>query len=342
MTRPTMAAATSMMAKSTSGQQKSHGKKEVPGQSQMATAKWQHGWGELSEAEMTSRIAQLQEMGFSMSAARSSLEVCDWDVNRALDSLFLHKVPPNSQGTTLDDLDIGKSSSSLGSISTSASGGSSPLIMPQKNPSLQDSLCDPTIPPVPLFWPSLPETRALSESLPRGSTAALVSHVMGSQGLNTMPTAKVAGPSQVSVVPKRTLAKVQHTWTCDPESADTQLSIEEGTFVHVWAESRTETGWVYAESLMCSSRAGWLPASMLQSIPPSKRWMGVSKPCHAVYQTQLPVEVGNMVLVDVTQTPVGDGWIFAEELSSASGRSTMNGCGTSGWVPIQCIKWAEV
>jgi len=56
-----------------------------------------HGWGEISGAEKDSRMQQLQEMGFSWSSSRSSLEACDWDVNRALDSLFVHNVLPSSR-----------------------------------------------------------------------------------------------------------------------------------------------------------------------------------------------------------------------------------------------------
>jgi hypothetical protein len=142
------------------------------------------------------------------------------------------------------------------------------------------------------------------------------------------------------VVPKRKLAKVQHSWAC--QCGETQLSVEEGTFVHVWCDSETPSGWIYAESLICSSRAGWLPASMLQWLPPTKRWMQVTKPCSAQYPTQLTVDVGNMILVDAAQPPVGDGWIFVEQLDSATGHRPADLVCAAGWVPIQCIKWAEV
>merc|ERR1719453_1842422 len=94
----------------------------------------------------------------------------------------------------------------------------------------------------------------------------------------------------VSVVPKRQLQKVAHTWEC--EEPDTQMGVEEETFVYVWAESQTETGWVYAESLICCSRAGWLPESMLEPLPPGRRWMRVSTTSRATFPTQLQIEAG--------------------------------------------------
>merc|ERR1712118_323126 len=112
--------------------------------------------------------------------------------------------------------------------------------------------------------------------------------------------------------------------------------------VYVWSDSKTDAGWVYAESLICSSRAGWLPAAMLQQLPANKCWMRVSKACQAMYPTQMPVQAGNMILVDVCMPPVGDGWVFAERLDSAPGHSVGEIPNLTGWVPIQCIMWAEV
>merc|ERR1712098_485577 len=144
----------------------------------------------------------------------------------------------------------------------------------------------------------------------------------------------------MSVVPKRRLRKVGHTWEC--EDTTTQLSVEEETFVYVWSDSKTESGWIYAESLICCSRAGWLPASMLQPLPPGRRWMRITTNCNATFPMQLQVETGNMVLVDASQDPV-NGWVYAEQVASATGHPSLQGLlGAGGWVPIQCVKWAEV
>lgn len=151
-----------------------------------------------------------------------------------------------------------------------------------------------------------------------------------------------AAAGAVSVVPKRRLQKVQHSWQCEEGMSDTQMSVDEECFVHVWSDSKTESGWVYAESLICCSRAGWLPESMLQPLPPGRRWMRVSTACKATFPMQMQVETGNLVLVDGSQDPV-NGWVYAEQVGSATGRPSLQGLlGAGGWVPTQCIGWADV
>lgn len=337
--------------------------KPLPAKVEASAPKWQHGWGELSAAEMADRTSQLQEMGFSLSAARSALEVCDWDVNRALDSLFLHKVPASTHMGQQDGDD--PCTHSTASDSTTASSTSSPrtgflLSPPQLPPALPRDLVGiaampaPALPPMPLL-PPVPFTGVNTMlAMPPGIDASVMAtkpvvHPLAGARDVAMPRAQnpiavtaASRVSPVSLAPKRQLAKVAHTWACDTNCSDTQLSIEEGTFVYVWSESKTAEGWIYAESLICSSKAGWLPASMLRQLPPNQRWMRVAKPCHALYPTQMAVEVGNLLLVDVTQTPVGDGWVYVDQLDSAMGHLASDTPGTSGWVPIQCIIWAEV
>lgn len=325
--------------------------------SEAPVAKWQHGWGELSAAEMNSRIAQLQDMGFTSIAARSALEVCDWDVNSALDCLVMHDEPAaltnSNQGNNAakplffnNPHDIRKPRTSLASDSTSASGDSSsdsPLMTPQ--PKLTGPLLSPlTAPSVPLFPPSLADMVGPPSlaKVPLPPTTRPLTNAMGAQILNLVTGNTANGSLSVSVMPKRRLARVEHTWDCEPHSAETQMSVEEDSFVYVWSESKTAAGWIYAESLICGSRAGWLPASMLQQLPPNKCWMKVSKSCQAIYPTQLSVDLGNLVLVDVSQPPVGDGWVYAEQLGSATGCQAVDFTGMDGWVPIQCIVWAEV
>lgn len=338
------------------------GRKAVAGATDASNG--QQGWAELSTTEKVSRTTQLQEMGFSMSAAGSALEVCEWDVNKALDTLLTHKVPTNSPAkieTTPQQYRVGHkqilsleqqqfeitSRRSLASDSTSASSGSSPeltmLITPHKEPGLPplQMLHVPAFPPVAVANAMLPVARLLS-TLPIATSLSAPVETLASQTLNPVALSATAGESPVSVVPKRRLAKVEHTWKCDPECSATQLSIEKDTFVFVWSDSMSSAGWIYAESLICSSRAGWLPASMLQQLPPNKRWKRVSKRCEAFHPTQVPVEMGNMILVDVSQAPMGDGWVHAEQVDTATG----HGAGVlpciSGWVPIQCIAWGEV
>jgi len=242
--------------------------------------------------------------------------------------------------------------------STSASGGSTPRLptsmSPQRDSSSASSADDsitsheksPSLPPgleeVPMLLaapPGLHDEPTPSANLPRAmeSVSPAIFQVPGT----VVPSSgKAAGA--VSVVPKRRLQKVQHTWECEEHCSTSQLSVEEGTFVYVWSDSKTETGWIYAESLICCSRAGWLPESMLQHLPTGRLWMRVSTACRATHPMQLQVEAGNMVLVDASQDPV-NGWVYAEQVASATGRPSLQGLiGAGGWVPIQCVEWADV
>jgi len=301
-------------------------------------SKWKQGWAELSSIEKGNRMTQLQEMGFSQSAARSALEVCDWDVNRALDSLFKHNVPATAEGNILvrskqhSDTTEPKrlSHCSLASESTSASShASSPslssLMTPQQGTLLATAAPNaPVMPPLPFLLPDSSEMVRCTDAKAPSPFAGLLNGTGDDGARQELKlqelVATSTGASPMSVVPKRKLAKVEHTWTCDVQSADTQLSIEQDTFVYVWSDSTTASGWVYAESLMCSSSAGWMPASMLQKLPPNKCWMRVSKLCLPIFPTQMAVDAGNMILVDASTPPVGDGWVYAEAIGSASGR----------------------
>lgn len=309
------------------------------------SSKSQQGWGELSTAEMASRVTQLQEMGFSVSAARSTLQICEWDVNRALDTLFKLNVPATAEGNILTGPKQPSSTRkptdtkrySLVSDSTSASShDSSPCSSLLATP-LQGPLLDPISGPLlSISGPLLsPDASRINDSGPLLSPDARCQRDAVTQPrFNSTFSAPPVSP--VSVVPKRQLAKVEHNWTCEAQCSDTQISIEQDTFVYIWSDSTTSAGWVYAESLMCSSNAGWIPASMLQKLPASKCWMRISTPCHSLYPTQMAVDVGNIILVDVSQSPAGDGWIYAEAVASASGR-VLTDISSEGWVPIQCI-----
>jgi hypothetical protein len=252
--------------------------------------------------------------------------------------------------------------------STSASGGSTPRrhsqVSPADSPQQDTSSGDDFILPSqrnPVLPPGLEEEMPIQPTLlalPPGLELASDERpaCVGTAKATTMPESTsplcaqlpagvvpiLATPETgpVSVVPKRRLMKVQHTWDCEQSSQ--QMSVEENTFVYVWNGSKTETGWIYAESVICGSRAGWLPESMLQQLPPGRQWMRITKSCAATFPMQLQVEVGNMVLVDASQDPV-NGWVYAEQVGSATGRPSLQDLlGSGGWVPIQCVERADV
>lgn len=247
---------------------------------------------------------------------------------------------------------------SIAGESTSASGGSTPRLptsmSPQRDMSSASSADDsstsheksPSLPPgleemqmllaVP---PGLQDEPTPCANIP-DAVASTLPAVFQVPAVVVPTSGKAEGA--VSVVPKRRLQKVQHTWECEEHCSTTQLSVEEETFVYVWSDSKTESGWIYAESLICCSRAGWFPESMLQQLPLGSLWMRISTACRAIHPMQLQVEAGNMVLVDASQDPV-NGWVYAEQVASATGRPNLQGLmGAGGWVPIQCVEWAEV
>jgi hypothetical protein len=280
---------------------------------------------------------------------------------------------PHSNGNVSRQSSKSVSLDSLAGESTSASGVSTPCNgtwnSPQKDLSSNGSVeslmaqpheekrlgLPPGLEPLPGFLISPPGLDELSaeakqDSLPitqaKGNTSTVAEGLLVSPvafGL-PKPTSTIHVPgvpvgAVSSVMPKRRLTKVQHTWECDANCSNSQLSVEEGTFINVWLGSKTENGWIYAESLICCNRVGWLPNSMLQELPVHKQWMRVSTPCKASYQSQLSVDAGSMVLVDVSRCAAG--WAYAEELSSATGRHLPGKHTSAGWVPIQCLEWAQ-
>jgi hypothetical protein len=269
--------------------------------------------------------------------------------NRAQAAACDTKTLPPAKGRNMDMSTAGDS--------TSASGGSTPRLpssmSPQRDLSCASS-ADYSIAshsPSPSLPPGLDQTPMLLAAPPGlHDEPTPCTNILGaiestSPPVSLVPAAAVAASATspagaVSVVPKRRLQKVQHTWEC--EDSTTQLSVEEETFVYVWSDSKTETGWIYGESLICCSRAGWLPESMLMQAPSGRLWMRVSTACLATHPMQLQVEAGNMILVDASQDPV-NGWVYAEQVGSATGRPSLQGLiGAGGWVPIQCVVWAEV
>jgi hypothetical protein len=318
------------------------------------------GWGELPAAERASRSKQLEEMGFTACDAKQALIYCAWDVNKALDHLFTHGAPALEKNATTPT----KNRPSTACDSTSASGGSTPRLRihtpPQQalsSDASTASLCiQPDVGRDPVLPPGLAMALPPGLDMPPQVTACSTITTPAASPLSAaMPLLPVAAPAcglaaasvapltnAVSVVPKRHYAKVKHTWECEENCSQSQLSVEENEFIHVWVGSTTESGWTYGESLICCSRAGWLPESMLQKLPPNKFWMRISTSCRASAScpTQLSVESGSMVSVDIMRGPV-NGYVYVEDLSSATGRRVSGVHGVAGWVPIQCIEWAE-
>jgi hypothetical protein len=259
----------------------------------------------------------------------------------------------SSKSVSLDSL-AGESTSASG-VSTPCNGtGNSPQKDLSSNASVESLVVQPHeekrlglppgLEPAPGLLISPPGLEAKEDSQPKGNTSTVAEGLLVPPmafGL-PKPTLTVHAPAVPvgavsSVMPKRRLTKVQHTWECDANCSNSQLSVEEGTFINVWLGSKTENGWIYAESLICCNRVGWLPNSMLQELPVHKQWMRVSAACKASYQSQLSVDAGSMVLVDISRCAAG--WAYVEELSFATGRHLPGKHTSAGWVPLQCLEW---
>jgi len=194
------------------------------------------------------------------------------------------------------------------------------LISPTAAPSAAPSvgiLPPSAVPPAPTFAPTIP-SGAIDE-----------------------PPAPPHESPIVSVVPRRRLARVKHAWAREEWCKETQLSVEAGAFINVWTDSATQQGWVYAESLICSSNAGWLPGSMLHELPPYQFWVRATTKCQATYASQLSVDTGAVLKVDVTKRTDG-GWVFADVPEPADGHHGVDASQVSGWVPAACLDWSQL
>jgi len=140
-----------------------------------------------------------------------------------------------------------------------------------------------------------------------------------------------------STMQQRQLARVQHKWQGETGCSAVQLIVEEGDFVNVWTQSITEQGWIYAESLIFGGNAGWLPKSMLQELSPNHRWMRASSSCAAAYDSQMALDVGNVVLIDIASNT--GMWVYAVQPKSFGGEDGLPQ--QEGWVPISCLDWSQ-
>jgi hypothetical protein len=141
--------------------------------------------------------------------------------------------------------------------------------------------------------------------------------------------------------PTKRLTRVSRAW--EMESADAQLCVKEGDFVSVWQSTVTEHGWIYAEDVTDSTRAGWLPGCVLEELESSQRWMKAAQSMEATHETQLSTSEGSYYKVSIN-TRTNEGWAYAEgfvESTSGSSGEDSQSAVQAGWVPVFCLEWAE-
>jgi len=144
------------------------------------------------------------------------------------------------------------------------------------------------------------------------------------------PNSCEAEPS-ASAAPAKHLRRAAHTWAAE----DNKISVSAGCFLRVWAGSETPHGWIYAEEVADSSRAGWVPTFILHQLPDHHQWMACIKTMEAQHDAQLGVSEGNVLKVSV-DTQTKEGWVYAEdEVAVAEGTPSIR----AGWVPVCCLQW---
>jgi hypothetical protein len=123
------------------------------------------------------------------------------------------------------------------------------------------------------------------------------------------------------------IARAASAWAADAG----QMTAEKGEFLRVWTDSKTEIGWIYAESLEKNPAlpSGWLPSFIFENaLPEHQRWMSALKPMAAVHASQLSVAVGDVLKIDV-ESRTQEGWAYAEAADTDQ----------AGWVPVFCLDW---
>merc|ERR1712217_149787 len=140
-----------------------------------------------------------------------------------------------------------------------------------------------------------------------------------------------------SVVVRKVITQVSWEW---PEGLPcNQLGVKVGDFIHIWDDSRTDNGWVYAEHTE-SDRAGWLPIAVLREPPAGCVWMLSAYSHIPLCDRQLAPDEGVVCLVHVESRTTG--WVYADAVcaSTLDDGEQSNACPLkSGWVPDYCFEF---
>lgn len=123
--------------------------------------------------------------------------------------------------------------------------------------------------------------------------------------------------------------------------SDDHLAGEQGEILFVDAQSSeqgSDEGWIYSERLD-GSRAGFFPASALEQLSVSLRWISANRSQQSQHETQACVEAGDMFLVD-PDSCTKEGWAYAWTVDRHPANSAESPT-TAGWVPINCLDWDQ-
>jgi len=191
--------------------------------------------------------------------------------------------------------------------------------------------------------PEVPTIVAHTEAIPDLVTTAdlMPTTELGATNVDQLQALTEEG-SVEAPAPKKRIERCLHSCPDDGESI--KLACDKGEFLRVWTGSETEHGWVYAELLNDSARAGWLPTCALQNLGSEQRWMQTLEPVDSVHDAQIDVKRGTVLNVSL-DSRTNEGWVYAELASTGDvGADGENGCvhvAQAGWVPWSCLEWTE-
>eukprot|EP00929_Paragymnodinium_shiwhaense_P087194 TRINITY_DN47463_c0_g1_i2.p1 TRINITY_DN47463_c0_g1~~TRINITY_DN47463_c0_g1_i2.p1 ORF type:complete len:347 (-),score=79.53 TRINITY_DN47463_c0_g1_i2:233-1273(-) len=183
-----------------------------------------------------------------------------------------------------------------------------------------------------------PSTPTSAASLASSTTSPL-GDAAAATPLASVAPAKVAdvAPEEAAPAQRKKIERIASTWSAEDGQAG-QLSVEQEKFVRCWVDTRTDIGWMYAESLEDGTKQGWLPTFVLEpELPAELRYMVATATAPAVHDTQLSTVAGGVLKVHHTsRTSQNDkeGWAYAETITT--GAETQ-----AGWVPVYCLEWLD-
>jgi hypothetical protein len=117
------------------------------------------------------------------------------------------------------------------------------------------------------------------------------------------------------------------------EPSSSLLVVEAGELVATWPNSRSEHGWIYADSLSRKDHAGWLPIFVLQPLLAAHEKFMCAKTAN---ETPFHFDAGSLLRV-VTTSRTQEGLVFAAFVEP--GQQCTDNAAPTGWIPVASLEW---
>lgn len=187
---------------------------------------------------------------------------------------------------------------------------------------------------------SSPEPPVLTDVVSESAPAPEAEEEPAAAQQPAVDSSSAAVEQGTAAAPVRTkqLDRVASSWAA--EDTNVQLSVEQDQFVRCWLDTRTDIGWIYAES-MDGQQSGWLPTFVLDAELPSElRYMAATASVPAEHATQLDLVAGTVYKVhhgSRTSPDAQGAWAYAESVAPAGAEEAK----CRGWVPVYALSWSE-